>query len=69
MQSGLYFGYVGLVVHTIAQIGKELGRGFHVVATGGFGSQIAAEVPAIEAYEPSLVLDGLRIVYERNQDE
>lgn len=69
MQSGLYFGYVGLVVHTIAQIGKELGRGFHVVATGGFGAQIAAEVPAIEAYDPSLVLEGLRIVYERNQDE
>ena len=69
MQSGLYFGYVGLVVHTIAQIGKELGRGFHVVATGGFGAQIAAEIPAIEAYEPSLVLEGLRVVYERNQDE
>ena len=69
MQSGLYFGYVGLVVHTIAQIGKELGRGFHVVATGGFGAQLAAEVPAIEAYEPSLVLEGLRIVYERNQNE
>jgi type III pantothenate kinase len=69
MQSGLYFGYVGLVIHTIAQIGKELGRGFHVVATGGFGAQIAAEIPAIEAYEPSLVLEGLRVVYERNQDE
>ena len=69
MQSGLYFGYVGLVVHTIAQIGKELGRGVRVVATGGFGAQIAAEVPGIEAYEPSLVLEGLRIVYERNQDE
>lgn len=69
MQSGLYFGYVGLVVHTIAQIGKELGRGFRVVATGGFGAQVAAEIPGIEAYEPSLVLEGLRIVHERNQDE
>jgi len=68
MQSGLYFGYVGLVLHTIDEIGKELGRGFRVVATGGFGAQVASEVPLIQAYEPSLVLEGLRIVYERNAD-
>ena len=69
MQSGLYFGYIGLVSNTIAQIRKELGREAHVIATGGFGGQIAPEVPAIEAYEPGLVLEGLRILYERNKDE
>ena len=68
MQSGLYFGYVGLVMNTIEEIRKELGRNARVVATGGFGGQIAAEIPAIEAYEPDLVLEGLRIIYERNRD-
>jgi type III pantothenate kinase len=69
MQSGLYHGYVGLVVHTIEQIGKELGPGYRVIATGGFGGRITDEVPAIQAYEPSLVLEGLRIVHERIKNE
>ncbi len=68
MQSGLYFGYVGLTQAIISEIKKELGENAKVVATGGFGDQIAAEVPAIDAYEPNLVLDGLRIIYERQKD-
>jgi type III pantothenate kinase len=68
MQSGLYFGYVGLVTNTIGEIRKELGGPVRVVATGGFGAQITSELPAIEAYEPDLVLEGLRIIYERNRD-
>ena len=68
MQSGLYFGYVGLVTNTIAEIRKELGADAKVVATGGFGGQITPEVAAIGAYEPDLVLDGLRIVFERNRE-
>jgi len=68
MQSGLYFGYVGLVTNTIAEIRKELGAEARVIATGGFGGQLLPEVPAIEAYEPDLVLRGLRIVFERNRE-
>jgi type III pantothenate kinase len=68
MQSGLYFGYIGLVLNTIAEIRKELGTNVRVVATGGFGSQVTEELPAIEAYEPDLVLEGLRIIFERNRD-
>jgi type III pantothenate kinase len=68
MQSGLYFGYLGLTQTIIAEIRKELGGSAKVVATGGFGEQIAAEVPAIDAFEPNLVLDGLRIIYERQKD-
>jgi type III pantothenate kinase len=37
------------------------------VATGGFGGQLAAELPVIEAYEPDLVLEGLRIIFDRNR--
>jgi type III pantothenate kinase len=68
MQSGLYFGYIGLVTRTIAEIRKELGPNARVISTGGFGGQVAAEVPEIEAHEPDLVLEGLRIIYERNRD-
>jgi type III pantothenate kinase len=67
MQSGLYFGYVGLVQTIIEEIRKELGEQAKVIATGGFGDQISAEVKAITAYEPNLVLEGLRIIYERNR--
>jgi type III pantothenate kinase len=55
-------------MNTIEEMRKELGKNAHVVATGGFGSQIAAELPMIEAYEPDLVLEGLRIIHERNRD-
>jgi type III pantothenate kinase len=68
MQSGLYFGYIGLVTRTIEEIRKELGPNARVVATGGFGSQVAEELAEIEAYEPDLVLEGLRIIHERNRD-
>jgi type III pantothenate kinase len=68
MQSGLYFGYIGLVTNTIGEIRRELGKTAKVVATGGFGGEISPEVPAIDAYEPNLVLEGLRIVYGRNKE-
>ncbi len=68
MQSGLYFGYIGLVTNTIGEIRRELGKTAKVIATGGFGGEITPEVPAIDAYEPNLVLDGLRIVFDRNKE-
>jgi type III pantothenate kinase len=68
MQSGLYFGYIGMVTRMIEEIRKELGANARVVATGGFGGQLASELAMIEAYEPDLVLEGLRIIYDRNRD-
>jgi type III pantothenate kinase len=67
MQSGLYFGYIGLVSNIIAEISKELRTRPRVISTGGFAEMIAAEIPAIEFYEPNLVLEGLRLVYEKNR--
>lgn len=67
MQSGLYFGYVGLCRNIIDVIRKELGDEVRVVATGGFGGQISPDIKDILAYEPDLVLEGLRIIYERNR--
>ena len=68
MQSGLYFGYIGLVTRTIEEIRGELGGMARVVATGGFGEQVAPELRDVAAYEPDLVLEGLRIIYERNRE-
>lgn len=69
MQSGLYFGYIGLVNNIIAEIKKELGENAKIVATGGFAAQVSPEIKAIHHHEPHLVLEGLRIIYERNTEE
>lgn len=67
MQSGLYFGYVGLVRNIVDEMRRELGAEARVIATGGFADEIAPEIGAIAAVEPNLVLEGLRIIYERNK--
>ncbi|MBM3284588.1 MAG: type III pantothenate kinase [Candidatus Aminicenantes bacterium] len=69
MQSGIYFGYIGLVNNIIIEMKKELGQDSRVISTGGFATLIAPEVNAIEGHEPYLVLEGLRIIYERNREE
>jgi type III pantothenate kinase len=69
MQSGIYFGYVGLVNNIIAEISQELGEEPRIVVTGGFASQLGSEIRAAHHHEPHLVLEGLRIVYERNREE
>ncbi len=67
MQSGLYFGYVGLVSSLIQRFQGELGGEAAVVATGGFASLIRSEIADIGYYEPDLVLDGLRLLHGRNR--
>jgi len=67
MQSGLYFGYIGLISNIIGEISKELGESVKVTATGSFASQIYPDLAVIQYLEPFLVLEGLRIVHERNK--
>jgi type III pantothenate kinase len=67
MQSGLYFGYIGLISNIIDEMSKELGKDIHIVATGSFASQIYPDLNAIEFLEPLLVLEGLRIIHGRNK--
>lgn len=66
MQSGVYFGYIGLISNIIEKISSELRGAVRVIATGGFASLFYEEIESIESYEPYLVLEGLRIIYERN---
>ncbi|MEW6033556.1 MAG: type III pantothenate kinase [Chloroflexota bacterium] len=67
MQSGILFGYVGLVEGLVARIRAELGEKARVVATGGLCGLVAKETPVIEVVEPDLTLIGLRIIYELNR--
>jgi len=67
MQSGLYFGYIGLVSNIIKEFSKELGEDIKVVATGSFASEIYPDLELIRYLEPFLVLEGLRIIHDRNK--
>jgi type III pantothenate kinase len=66
LQSGLLFGYVGLVEGIIARFRSELGASTKVIATGGLAEVIAGETEMISIVAPWLTLDGLRIVYNLN---
>jgi type III pantothenate kinase len=66
MQSGIIFGYAGLVDGLASRLKKELGEGTRVIATGGLASLIGKQTEAIEEVDHDLTLTGLRIIYERN---
>jgi type III pantothenate kinase len=66
MQSGVYWGYVGLVEGLITRIKAEYGGPLRVVATGGLAPLFSEGTTMIEVIEPDLTLDGLRLLAERN---
>ena len=67
MQAGLVYGQIGQTEYIIRKVQEESGiRNLKVVATGGLGRLIADETDAIHIYDSSLTLDGLRIIYEKN---
>ncbi len=67
MQSGLLFGYVGLVEGLVARFRRELGAEMKVIATGGLAEVIAQETDVIDIINPWLTLDGLAIIWELNR--
>jgi len=67
LQSGLYFGYIGLVDGILERIIGELGEQPRIVATGGLASMIAEDSRFIHDIDEWLTLDGLRILFERNR--
>ena len=67
MQSGIVFGYVGLIEGIVARIQKELGEKATVVATGGYAELMAKETAVIDEVNLNLTLIGLRLIYQMNK--
>lgn len=68
IQIGLYYGYIGLVDGICERMIAELATETKVIATGGFARMLAETSRTIRHVDENLTLDGVRLIYERNQD-
>jgi len=70
MQSGIIYGYVGLVEQIVKKMKREFkSNGVKVIATGGLATLIDSETKCIDKIDKFLTLEGLRIIFERNEEE
>lgn len=69
MESGAYWGYVGLIEGLVTRIKAEDGRAMKVVATGGLATLFAEATDCIDVTDPDLTLRGLLAVYRANSSE
>jgi type III pantothenate kinase len=68
VQSGIMYGTAAMVDGLIDRVVDELDGGARVVATGGLGPTIVELCRRLERFEPTLTLNGLRLIYERNSE-
>jgi type III pantothenate kinase len=69
MQSGLFWGYVGLIEGLVGRIRAEFGAPMRVIATGGLAPLFEGATSVIEAIDPDLTLWGLRLIHQRNKQD
>ena len=67
IESGLFYGYLGMVEGLVARITTEIGGAATAIATGGLAPLIVPETSIFEAVEPDITLLGLKIVWDRNR--
>jgi type III pantothenate kinase len=67
MQSGIVFGYIGLVEGLLKRVQKELNEKAYVVATGGYARLITNGTDMIDEYNPDITLIGLKLIYQMNK--
>ena len=65
MQSGILYGYAGLVDGMVSRIQLELGHNAKVIATGGLAPLMAGIAHSIESVQPDITLEGLKLISER----
>lgn len=66
MQSGLYWGYIGLIEGLVARIKAEYGKPMTVIGTGGLANLFHRQTPVINYLDPDLTIRGLILIYTRN---
>ena len=66
MQAGMFYGYVEMVRGMVRRFKEEIGDDATVIATGGYANEIAAAAGCVDAIEPDLNFEALRLVYEAN---
>ena len=67
MQSGVYWGYVGLIEGLVARIKQEFGQPMRVIATGGLSSLFSGGTAAIDLVDPDLTVEGLLEIFRRTR--
>lgn len=67
MQSGIFWGYVGLIEGLVGRIKEEFGAPMRVIATGGLAPLFENSTPVISQVDGTLTLWGLRLVYAQNR--
>jgi type III pantothenate kinase len=67
MQSGIVFGYAGLIEGIVTRIQEELGEKATVVATGGYAGIVAAETKVIDEVNPHLTIIGIKTIHDLNK--
>jgi len=68
MQSGVFWGYIGLVEGIVRQIRAEHGRPMRVIATGGLASLFDQGFDLFDAVEEDLTMHGLVLIHQHNKE-